>query len=40
MASQEYLVKSAELAREFETVEDAFIKRKTQIELPGLNAGD
>ncbi|MBV7515913.1 NEL-type E3 ubiquitin ligase domain-containing protein, partial [Pseudomonas sp. PDM25] len=40
MASQEYLVKSAELAREFEAVEDAFIKRKTQMELPDLNAGD
>lgn len=40
LASQEYLIKSAELAREFETVEDAFINRKTKLELPGLNAGE
>ncbi|RON10551.1 hypothetical protein BK659_03305 [Pseudomonas brassicacearum] len=40
LASQEYLIKSAELAREFEAVEDAFINRKTKLELPGLNAGE
>ena len=40
MTSQEYKLKSDDLKREFDATVKAFIERKTQVELPELNAGE
>ncbi|MGF6515979.1 hypothetical protein ABH912_003445 [Pseudomonas sp. BT76 TE3572] len=39
MTSQEYKLKSDELKSEFNAMEQAFIERKTKVELPRFNAG-